>query len=209
MEVLAQELHKGARRRYPTRRVVVSGIDHQWQADLVDMHQCKKMNKGYSYILTIINILSKYAWAVALKTKNGPDTAAAFELIFKQGRVPHLLQTDAGKEFINKHMNTLLTKNDVNLFHTHSQRKASVVERFNRTLKERMWIKFTENNSNTYIHLLPKLIEEYNNTPHSSIGCKPSEVNKENEQQVWQTLYGNLQSQQTKASTKFKVGDAV
>ena len=91
-------LHKPTRRRFPRRRVVVYGIDHHWQADLVDLAKLSSFNKGFKYLLTCIGVLSRYAWVVPLKDKTGNTLKEAFEVIFKLGRQPIRLQTDRGTE---------------------------------------------------------------------------------------------------------------
>ncbi|CAL1671913.1 unnamed protein product [Lasius platythorax] len=66
---LVEELHAPARRNFPRRRVIVRGYD-LWQADVVEMRPYARNNKGHNYILTVIDVLSKYAWAVPLKSKS-------------------------------------------------------------------------------------------------------------------------------------------
>ena len=66
---LADELHKPIKRKFPRRRVIVNGIDDTWSADLIDMKVFSKFNKGYQYLLNVIDIFSKYAWSIPLKTK--------------------------------------------------------------------------------------------------------------------------------------------
>ena len=68
------------------------------------MSKWEDHNNGYRYILTVIDIFSRYAWARALKQKTGPSLVKAFESIFKEGRIPKKLWVDEGKEFINKEM---------------------------------------------------------------------------------------------------------
>jgi hypothetical protein len=82
----AYTLHKPTRRRFPGRQVVVYGIDHQWQADLVDLGKLASYNKGFKYLLTCIDVLSKYAWIVPLKDKTGKSLKEAFQVMFKTGR---------------------------------------------------------------------------------------------------------------------------
>ena len=94
----AYTLHKAARVNYKRNRVVVYGIDKQFQADLVDMSIYSKENDNFKYMLTCIDVLSKYAWIRILKTKTGPEVTRAFESILKEGRVPQKIQTDRGKE---------------------------------------------------------------------------------------------------------------
>ena len=92
-------LHKPARRRFKRNKTVVSDIDAQWQADLVNMQQFSKQNGGVNLILTAIDILSKYAWALGLKDKSGCEIAQAFKTVFTESHVPQKLQTDRGKNF--------------------------------------------------------------------------------------------------------------
>ena len=100
--------------------------------------------------------------------------------------------TDHGKEFFNKHVNDVLKKNDIKLYTTENEEKASVVERWNRTIKTRMWKYFTANNTKNYINKLDELIERYNNTYHRSIGCTPSQARQPAYyEQVFKNLYVN------------------
>ena len=144
-------LHKPTRRRFPRRQVVVYGIDHQWQADLVDLAKLSSYNKGFKYLLTCIDVLSRYAWVVPLKDKTGKTLKDAFQVIFKSGRRPIRLQTDKGTEFTNR----VLKEHDVHFFTTYNEEtKASIVERFNRTLKTKMWKYFTHRETLTYVEVL-------------------------------------------------------
>jgi biotin synthase-related radical SAM superfamily protein len=79
-------------------RVVVYGIDHQWQADLVDLAKLSSYNNEFKYLLTCINVLSRYQWVVPLTDKTGKTLKDAFQVIFKSGRRPIRLQTDKGTE---------------------------------------------------------------------------------------------------------------
>jgi hypothetical protein len=97
----AYTLHNPTRQRFPRRQVVVHGIDHQGQADLVDLGKLASYNKGFKYLLTCIDVLSRYAWVVPLKDKTGKTLKDAFQVIFKSGRQPIHLQTDKGTEFTN------------------------------------------------------------------------------------------------------------
>lgn len=99
----AYTLHKPIRHNYKRNRVIVYGIDSQFQVDLVDMSMYSKENDGYKYMLTCIDVLSKFAWVRLLKNKAGLEVPNAFASILSEGRVPQKLQTDRGKEFFNKH----------------------------------------------------------------------------------------------------------
>ena len=197
-------LHKPARRHYKRSRVIVPGIDAQFQADLVDVQNLSRYNKGYKYLLTCIDIFSKYAWVVPLKTKQGQELVKAFQMILSSGRKPNKLQTDQGTEFLNRVFQKLVRDNNIDFFTVNSGLKASVVERFNRTFKNKMYKYFTAKNTLTYINVLPQLVSSYNNTYHRSIKMKPSQVTKANEAQVWDTLYGN--DVEKRVRCKFQVG---
>ena len=106
---------------------------------MVETQNIAKENKGIRYLLTVIDILSKYAWVQPLKDKKGPTVVQAFNNILKDGRKPLKLQTDKGKEFYNKDMTQWLKKNNIVYFSMGGDAKAAVVERFNRALKERLY----------------------------------------------------------------------
>ncbi|XP_036146768.1 uncharacterized protein LOC118646926 [Monomorium pharaonis] len=124
-----EELHAPARRNFPRRRVIVCGYDDLWQADIVEMIPYSRFNRGYHYILIVIDVLSKRAWGVPLKSKSGSETADAIsEIIRESGRRPKNLQTDMGKEFYNANVQKVLKKHNINHYSTYSVMKASVVE---------------------------------------------------------------------------------
>ena len=149
----------------------MGGIDHQFQADLVDVKSLKKYNSGYTFILTCFDVFSKFAWAIPLKDKTGRSLVEAFRNIFAQGRKPLRLQTDKGTEFRNNTFQSFLKSEKVDFFVTENNDvKASIVERFNSTLKERLWRYFTRKIILRYAEVLPSLIRSYNirgNSPPS------------------------------------------
>lgn len=204
----ASELHTPIRRKFKRRRVFVYNIDDIWSADLKDMQLLAKQNKNYKYILTVIDLFSKFSYAVPLKSKSGPEIVTAFEHLFKtSGRRPGKLWTDNGLEFRNRHFLSLLKQNNIDLYHVYNEGKACVVERFNRTLGEMIQKHLTSTNSSKYIDVLQQLIDEYNNKYHTSIKMTPYEASDPaNSDKVRQNLYANdtIDSVQ-----KFKVGDRV
>ena len=189
---LANELHRPIRRNFPTRRVQVSAIDEVWAADLAEMQKFSAWNKDIRYLLMIIDIFSKFGWIVPLKNKKGETVAKAFNKIFKSGRLPKKIWADKGSEFYNKDVNQLLSEKGIELYSTQNEQKSSVVERWIRTIKTRMWKIFTANNNTVYYDKLDKIVEDYNNTKHRSIRLTPREAsNPKNSAQVYFNLYGN------------------
>ena len=160
------------------RKIIINHIDEIFAADLVEMQKFSKINKGYSYLLTCIDIFSKYAFVIPLKDKKGITIKNALQKIFKK-RKPKFLWTDNGKEFYNNQVNDLLEKNNIKLYSTNnSEIKSSVIERFNRTFKNMMYKKFTENNNTIFYNMIDKLVNEYNNKYHRTIKMTPVEASK-------------------------------
>ena len=158
---IVDELHKPARRNFKRRRVIIKGLDELWQADLVEMGVYSSENDNYHYLLTVIDAFSKFAWTVPLKSKSGMDVTAAMQSILKGNRTPKNLQTDDGKEFYNKFFLNLMKKYQINQYSTFSALKTSIVERFNRTFKNKMWKEFSTNGSFRWIDMIKSLTETF------------------------------------------------
>lgn len=199
-------LHKPIRRKFKRRKTVVAGIDYQWQADLADVSSMSKFNDKHRYLLCVIDVFSKFAWVVPIKDKTGKTLIKAFKLILKK-RSPKSLQSDKGTEFKNKNFQNFLKSKKIHFFTTENpETKASIVERFQRTLKSRMWKYFTHHRTLRYIDVLPKLVHGYNHAYHRSIKCAPASVTSKNEVVVSENLFGKKQKHQ---SPKLKVSDYV
>jgi hypothetical protein len=205
-------LHKPARKKFSRLKIRVLYKDQQWQADLCDMQKYSDENDGYNYIMTVVDCFSKYAWALPLKSKHGVEIVTALKKIFKERKCTKL-QTDRGKEFMNKVVQDFLSERDVKFFTANNPDiKAAIVERFNRTLKGKMWRFFTHKNTTRYVDVLPQLLKSYNNTVHSSIKMAPSEVSVLNQIEVYKNIYGEKGSNPERRPPiryKFKVGEHV
>jgi len=180
-------------------------LDDQWVADLVEVQPLAKYNRGIRYLLMVLDVLSKYAWVQLLKAKTGVALVHAFDKILKQGRQPNRLQTDRGTEFYNRTFQRWLKDQGIQHFSTEGDAKASVVERFNRTLKERLYRYFTAANTLRFDDVLPDLVQGYNATRHRSIGMAPQDVTWENEDAVWKRLY-DPRLKGKRPQPKFRVG---
>ena len=207
----AYTLHKPKRINFKRKRVMVNGLDEIWQLDLVDVSKLSSQNQGYNFILTAIDVLGKKAQAIKLKNKNQNTVTNAFAKMIKTTK-PSKIQVDNGKEFYNSVFEKLLKDNDIKMYSTDSDVKASIVERFNRTLKEKMWRYFTEKQTNKWIDILDDLIDSYNNSYHRSIKIEPVNVNKDNEDKIYENLYGYKKNEGDSSilkKFKFSVGDFV
>src|SRR5579862_162023 len=180
----AYTVHKPARKRYLTRPYRVSGINHLWQVDLADMQPYANQDEGYKYILTVIDVFSWRGWARPVKSKKAQDIIPKFEDIFRDSK-PLQVQSDEGMEFESNAMKQFWAANEMEQYSVKSQFKASIVERFNQTLKTKMWRYFTHRRTRKWIDVLPNLLEAYNNSYHRSIRMTPNEVNENNEMLIW------------------------
>ena len=204
---LAYTLHRPVRRRFKTLLILVFHKNEQWQADLVEVQPLKRWNGGHRYLLTVIDVLFKYARVVPVKNKTGTAVTQPFKNVLRQGRKPQRLQKDLGKEFYNAPSCQMLKREGIQHFSMHRDAKASIVERFNRTLKECMYRYFTARNTGTYLNVLPQLLNGYNETRHQGIGMAPRDVTDDNERVVWTKLYGKRLKGRPRP--KLKVGDRV
>ena len=170
------------------------------------MQKFAKLNKGYRYLLTCIDIFSKFSWVITLKDKKGITIKNALQKIFKQ-RKPKFLWTDKGTEFYNKQVQDLLNENNIKLYSTNnSEIKSAVIERFNRTFKNMMYKKFTENNNTIFYNILDELVNNYNNKYHSTIKMTPIQGSKKINEKKIKNIYN---FEKTKKPGKFKIGDRV
>lgn len=138
-------------------------------------------------------------------------TKALKKILTEANASPWKLRTDKGSEFYNKQVQALLNEYGIKIFSTENDEiKSGVIERFNRTLKSRMWKYFTAENTRRYVDVLQDFVDAYNNTYHSSIKMTPNQVNKENEYKVRENLYGKFGLHQIPIKApKLKVGDSV
>jgi Integrase core domain len=209
----AYTLHKPRDLHFSRSRYFVPNMNNLFQADLCDMRALATHNGKVNYILTVIDVFCKKAWAVPLKKKTAESIIVAFKRVFAD-RKPKYLQTDKGKEFLNSKFQTYLKKLGIRFYTTNNPDvKASVVERFNRTLKTKMFKYFTHANTYKYVDVLSSLVASYNSSVHSAIGIAPVEVTLDNQIDVYHYLYsGNGRYKHTshvKKGAAFHVGDLV
>ena len=205
MEDLSNELNKPVINKFERKRVMVNHIDEIHSCDLVDMVKYSRVNKGYKYIFTNIDVFSKYACAFPLKTKTIKEIKSCFQKIFKERKSKHIW-SDQESAFFSKEMLNFFIDNNVKFIIPIHIFKAVIIERFNRSLRELMMKKFVKNNNTVWYNILQELINTYNNRYHSTIKMKPKNVNKLNEKHIKNTAYNY---DITNKKPKFKVNDLV
>lgn len=104
-------LHRPVRRKFTRSRVIAYGMDDVWQMDLADLSSISRHNSGYKYLLTCIDVLSKFAWVIPLKDKTGKSLVSALKQIIQSSkREPYHIQTDKGTEFTNNNFSPFSKK---------------------------------------------------------------------------------------------------
>ena len=178
-EQLANGFHKPIIRKFEKRKVYPTFKDNIWGVDLADMQLLSKYNKGIRFLLCVIDIFSKYAWVVPLKDKKDISIVKAFQNILKQSyskRKPNKIWVDKGSEFYNAYFKKWLRGNDIVMYSTHNEGKSVVAERLIGTLKSKIYKYMTSISKNVYIDKLDDIVDEYNNTYHTTIKMKPIDV---------------------------------
>jgi hypothetical protein len=182
-------LHKPKRQRVPTAHYFVRKPNLQFQADIVDYTKFSKHNDGYKYILMIMDIFTRQAWAFPLKTKSGKEVSSIFKPFFRTHKTERL-QTDEGKEFYNRDVKQVLDHFGIELFSIYSHTKAAHVERLNRTVKGMLEKIFTATNTKNWVSHIDDVMHLYNNRKHRSIGMTPNEVPQRVEE-AYETMYAS------------------
>ena len=177
-KILAEELHKPVIKKFNKRKVYPQFRDHLWGVDLVDMQSLSKKSKGIKYLLRATDLFSNYAFLVLLKDKKGISIVNTFNKIIKQSnRKPNKIWVDQGGEFYNHVSKKWLSDNDIIMYSTFNEVKSVVAEKFIRTLKNKLYKHMTNIGKNVYYDVLDDIVNEHNNTKHSTIKMKPKDVN--------------------------------
>ena len=201
-------IHKSVKTNFPRRKTTAFCMDSHWQADLCDLQKLAEFNSDKKYILTVICVFSKMAWAEPLADKKPTSVRDAFaNILEKSGRKPWYLYTDSGGEFLGRSFQDFLVQNYIIHYVSQSSEvKCAVVERLNRTLKTRMWKYFTQNRTRKWINILQKLMKAINHSYHSTIKLRPIDVTRANERAVAAEIY---QHKGSRTHPRFSIGDPV
>lgn len=204
----AYTLHRPTRQKFSRRITEVGGENQQLQADLMDIRNHRTFNDDNSFILTCIDVFSKRAWAVPIKNKTGERVREGLKLILDDANFTHI-QTDKGKEFYNERVQDLLRERKIVHFSTEDDTiKASLVERFNRTLRGKIYRFMTATKSKRFVHKLKDILSAYNSTTHSSTGKAPMDVGPHNREEINQRLYLPWR-EDSAATNNVQIGDYV
>ena len=152
---VSYSLHRNARRNFKRNKIYVSGLNSQWCTDLADLGAYSKKNRGFRYILVVMDVFSRYAYAEALKKKNSRETLAAFKkIVERSGATPVLLQSDMGGEFTNPLLQSYLKSKKIRFFISQGIKKTAYASVQLEVLKKDcigiLMLRTTENGSLSY-----------------------------------------------------------
>lgn len=204
-------VYKPVRYKFKRNRIVTTGIDHIWDADLADVSNIKEDNDGNSFLLIVIDIFSRFLWVQIVRSKSQLDMKKAFEKLFSSTtRRPSRIRSDNGKEFKNKTVKAYFKRLGIKQYFTMNETKANYAERVIRTIKSLMYRYFYKEQTHRYIDIIQDLVKNYNNRPHYSLkSLSPASITDSNEARVWKQMYIDTCPINKKKRFKFSIGDKV
>ena len=165
------------------------------------MQSLKKYNKGIKTLLCVIDLFSKYAWVVPFKGKRGITIVNASQKIISKEKKPNKIWVDQGGEIYNQLFKRFLKINNIEVYSTYNEGKSVVAERFNRTLKSKIFKHMKAVLKNVYFDVLDDIINKYNSTIHRTIKMKPIDFTSDS--------YAEYNEDSNEKDPKFKVSNRV
>lgn len=204
------EMHRSPVHKIRTERLIFDYLDQMWMTDIIVIG-FPEANDGYKYLLIIQDCFSRFVWIKKLKTKTATKTAEAFKEVLDTGRHPEVLISDQGGEYLGKPFQDLLRDFKIVQQIALGKNKASIVERTNRTLENRLYKYFYEKQTHNFISVIDDLVKSYNSTVHSFIGMAPADVTPENSPDMYSRVYMPIVAKRSlhRPTPSFKRNDLV
>ena len=203
-------LHKPAKKVFPTHHILVGAPNDMHQGDLIDFNNLSKYNDGYSYILTVIDCFTRFAWAVPIENKGPRSIVKALEIVYAGRDTPSNFVSDAGREFTGNVTRDWYEEKNIHFSIAYGTHKAQFVERFNLTFKTMLFRNLTLTNSLRYIDKVADTVRAYNTRYHRTIGMRPIDVNAGNIKSIFFHMYGDpAKWMYGRYDSTYKLGDHV
>ena len=170
IKIFTNEIYsKPPKKNYVSNKTNVYHIDDIWSLDIPDLKDYgPENNRGYRYVLVIIDNFSKNGWTIPLKNKNAITIKDSFEnILMNSKRKPNLIESDRGRELYKNIFQDFLNKNDIKLYSRNSSYGAVFAERFNRTIRDLLKKPVFEKGDGNWIDILDTITKQYNNRIHS------------------------------------------
>jgi hypothetical protein len=203
-------MHRLRRRRFERLKTRPSGLHTDWQADLAIFDQLTAKNDGYKYLLVCIDVLSRKLFVSPVRSKASTDMIDAFDRVWSanDGIRPHKLYTDRGLEFQARKMLEYFEQKQIDKRVVYSPDvHASMAERANRTIKERLYRFFSEQNTTRWVDAIQKVVDGINASVNRVTGVAPNSVTFKNAPQLFKKLYKD--DQQVDGRKALSVGQIV
>lgn len=192
--------------------ITASKVNEIWQVDYFIMRKFQEFNKGYSYILAVVDVFSRKAYAIPLKIKDATTTINAFQDLMKQNDVsPIVMMTDQDGTFLSNEFQKYLEKNEIilemNVLNDHFA--LGIIDNFARRLKTIFSKIFIRTGKKNWIDYIDKVVSQYNKTPHSALkGLSPNQAEmKEHEEAI--AIINQEKKQHNKVVSDLEIGDKV
>ena len=203
-------LHKQTKLTKPRNPTYAYFKRYQFQIDLIDLGHLSEDNDNYRYLLTAIDIFTRFAFVEPLKNKTAKSFMSGFETIMERAKIlPRRILADKGAEIKNKIFQDYCKNNGIHLIHSNNLTHAAFVERFNRSLKSLMFRYMTNRETNRYIDTLPLLLYTSNNRKHRVIGMTPTEAEKDGKVYAVRRNQEKHYAKVKRTKPKFLVGQTV
>ena len=211
-------LHRVTKKKFDRRVMLAPKPGVIISCDLADMRELSKYNNGVKYLLICIDIFSRFAKVISLKQKNAAALLNPMKIILSSKGFQNVsrIHTDKGGEFYNKILLNYLKSKNIRLYSVSSYEiKASIAERFIRTLKNKIYRYLTNENTLKYVNVLDKLVQSYNSSNHRSLGkhLTPEKVhnnrNEEDIKKLFYFMYNKGIPKRKSISSKLDVGSNV
>lgn len=152
------------------------GVRNNFQIDIMYLPD-PSTTGGYKYLLTCMDVYSRFVFVQALRTKTGEEVFDKLRFMFQQSGIPKNINFDLGSEFIDRRMINYCEDNGIEIWYSspNQDNKNAIIERFHRTLRN-LILKYKMASSKPYIHVLPKLIKNYNTSFHKTIQDTPMNI---------------------------------
>lgn len=181
--------------------------------DLVDCQNIHKDNGDVKFLLNVIDNFTKYAWSEPLRNKTRDVVLQAFKKIIKECKIkPKSVFADSGGEFQNAKFKKFCSAKDIDLYFAKSFGHASMVERFNLTLKRKIYAFMTDNETYRFVPKLKDIMKSYNTSKHSSLpDISPLEAENGNQETFYQMRLLNEKKYMKipRTNTKYDIGDTI
>lgn len=192
-------------------KIPITQTANSYQADVTFFDKFSKKNSGYRAILCVVNINTRFAYCYPLKTKTVSEVVAALQLFLSKVKTVSVFETDEGNEFCGKIAERFYKDNGIQHYNFRKETSPNgiaIVERFNRTLRERLTNFFESSGTFRWVDVLSKIVSAYNNTMHSGIETKPV-IAASKEEELAARNYGKIVQQLDNIHTTYVVGDHV